>query len=37
MGPVKTWLTAHNRPILLAVFGVVGVIYTIKGVLAVMH
>jgi hypothetical protein len=37
MGPVKTWLTVHQRPILLVVFGVVGALYTGKGLLAVVH
>jgi hypothetical protein len=37
MGQVKTWLTVHNRPVLLAVFGVVGALYTGKGLLAVIH
>ena len=37
MGSVKTWLTVHQRPILLVVFGVVGVLYTGKGLLAVIH
>ena len=37
VGPVKRWLTAHNRQILLVVFGVVGAIYTGKGLVAVIH
>ena len=37
IGPVKTWLTVHHRPILLVVFGVVGALYTGKGLLAVLH
>jgi hypothetical protein len=37
MGPLKMWLTVHNRPILLVVFGVVGVLYSAKGLLAVIH
>ena len=37
MGSVKTWLTVRQRPILLVVFGVVGALYTGKGLLAVIH
>lgn len=37
MGQAKTWLTVHNRPVLLTVFGVVGALYTGKGLLAVIH
>ncbi len=37
MDQVKTWLARHNRPILLGVFGVVGALYTGKGLLAVIR
>ncbi len=37
MARAKSWLTAHHRRVLLAVFAAVAVVYTSKGIVAVMH
>lgn len=34
MQRVKAWLTLHERPILIALFAVIGTLYTVKGLLA---
>jgi hypothetical protein len=34
MQRVKTWLTLHERPILICLFAVIGTLYTVKGLLA---
>ncbi len=34
MRTVKTWLTLHERPILICLFAVIGTLYTVKGLLA---
>jgi hypothetical protein len=32
MARAKVWLTVHERPILLVLFGAIGTIYTVKGI-----
>lgn len=36
MEKAKSWLAVHDRPILLALFGVIGVLYTVKGLFALV-
>ena len=37
MPRIKNWLTLHERPILIALFAVIGTLYTAKGLLALIH
>jgi hypothetical protein len=32
----KAWLTVHERPILLVLFGAIGAIYTVKGIVVIV-
>jgi hypothetical protein len=34
---LKGWLARHNRPILMAVFAAIGVLYTFKGAVGLLH
>jgi len=34
---LKRWLARHNRPILMAVFAAIGVLYTLKGAAGLLH
>jgi hypothetical protein len=36
MQRAKTWLTLHERPILICLFAVIGTLYTVKGLLALL-
>jgi hypothetical protein len=33
----KAWLARYNRPVLLVLFAVVGVVYSTKGLLELIH
>ena len=33
----KAWLARYNRPVLLVLFAAIGVVYTTKGLLALLH
>ena len=37
MSRARSWLTAHHRPVLLGVFAAVAVVYTGKGLVAIIH
>ena len=34
---LKRWLTVHNRPLLIAVFGIMGVLFTTQGLDGLLH
>jgi hypothetical protein len=36
MQRAKAWLTLHERPILIVLFAVIGTLYTVKGLIALV-